>query len=83
MPNIAPITFPIIGTAEKLNILILNFPTDATTCTTYYELTTSDGKKLVDGNYILTPEEYSNWGDDNTYIDNIIANYLGVEIIIE
>lgn len=81
MPNIKPLTFPIIGIAEKLNILILNFQTDATTCTTYYELTTLEGKKLAEGNYTLTPEEYDAWGDDNSYIDNIVASQIGVEII--
>lgn len=39
MAKIQPVVFPLnAGTATELSVLILNFPTDATTCTTYYEL---------------------------------------------
>lgn len=81
MPKIQPVIFPILGTATELSVLILNFNTDATTCTTYYEVKTEDGKICVNGNYTLTPEEFSQWGADNSYIDDIIANYLGLTII--
>ena len=81
MANIQPITFPIIGEATTLNVLVLNFATDATTCTTYYQLMTEDGKKCAEGNYTLTEQEFADWGEDNAYIDNIVANQLGVIII--
>lgn len=81
MANIQPITFPIIGEATTLNVLVLNFATDATTCTTYYQLMTEDGKKCAEGNYTLTEQEFEDWGEDNAYIDNIVANQIGVIII--
>jgi len=81
MPNIQPITFPIIGQATKLNVLVLNFATDAVTCTTYYQVTTEEGKTCTEGNYTLTEEEYAAWGEDNAYIDNLVATYLGLTII--
>lgn len=81
MAQIQPITFPIIGTATQLNVLVLNFATDATTCTTYYQLMTEDGKQCAQGNYTLTESEFTAWGDDNSYIDNIIANQIGVTIV--
>lgn len=81
MANIQPITFPIIGDATTLNVLVLNFATDATTCTTYYQLMTDEGKKCAEGNYTLTEEEFTDWGEDNAYIDNLIANHIGVTII--
>ena len=81
MPTIQPLTFPIIGDAVQLTILILNFTTDAVTCTTYYKLTTVDDKMCLEGNYTLTEQEYNDWGEDNSYIDQIIANLLGVTII--
>lgn len=81
MPAIQPVVFPIIGTATQLNVLVLNFATDATTCTTYYQLTTAEGAQCAQGNYTLTEAEFAAWSDDNTYIDNLIANHIGVTII--
>lgn len=81
MANIQSITFPIIGEATTLNVLVLNFATDATTCTTYYQLMTEEGKKCAEGNYTLTEQEFADWGEDNAYIDNIVANQIGVIII--
>jgi hypothetical protein len=81
MTNIQPIVFPLIGTGTKLNVLILNFETSAISCNTYYQILTEEGKMCVDGNYQLTEQEFDNWGRDNSYIDEIIANNLGITII--
>lgn len=81
MTNINPVVFPILGTATKLQVTVLNFATNAETCSTYYALLTEDDKRITEGNYLLTKEEFSNWGTDNSYIDAVVAAYLGVEII--
>lgn len=81
MANIQPITFPIIGDATKLNVLVLNFTTDATTCTLYYQLITEDDRQCAHGNYILTEAEFAAWGEDNAYIDNLIAVHLGITLL--
>ena len=83
MTKIEPVIFPIIGTATKLSVLILNFLTSASTATTYYQLLTDDGVQCLQGNYQLTDQEFAAWGQDNSYIDDIVANYLGVVIINE
>lgn len=83
MAKIEPVVFPILGTATQLNVLVLNFATDATTCTTYYQLMTDDGKQCAQGNYTLTEAEYAAWGEDNAYIDGVVANHIGVTIVVE
>lgn len=83
MAQIQPLTFPIVGEATTMNIVVLNFTTDATTCTTYFELLTDEGKQCTNGNYTLTEEEFAAWGDDNAYIDNLIAGKLGVTIVTD
>jgi hypothetical protein len=84
MTRIEPIIFPITGTATKLSVLVLNFLTDAVTATTYYQLLTDDGVQCLQGNYQLTEEEFAAWGQDNSYIDDIVASHLpGVVIINE
>jgi hypothetical protein len=82
MIQIQPITFPLNqGTATQMSVLILNFETRATSCTTYYELLTEEGKVLSNGNYTLTEEEFAQWGTDNSFVEQCVANYLGVTIL--
>lgn len=82
MAKIQPITFPLnAGTATEMSVLILNFETSATTCTTYYELKTDEGKVLSNGNYTLTEEEFSAWGEDNAWVEQCVANAIGVTIL--
>ena len=86
MAKIQPIVFPLnAGTATEMTVLILNFPTDATTCTTYYELKseateTVPSKVLSNGNYTLTDAEFAAWGEDNTWVETCVANAIGVVI---
>jgi hypothetical protein len=82
MAKIQPITFPLnAGTATEMSVLILNFATSATTCTTYYELKTEEGTVLSNGNYTLTEEEFAEWGTDNTWVETCVANAIGVVIV--
>lgn len=81
MALIQPVNFPIVGTAVELKVLILNFSTSATTCTTYYQLLTAEGKQCIDGNYTLTDEQFADWGYDNTVVDYYVADAIGVTII--
>lgn len=81
MAKIQPITFPLNqGTATEMSVLIHNHFTDATTCTTYYELKSEDGAVLTNGNYTLTEEEFAAWGEDNTWVNQCVANAIGVVI---
>ena len=45
----------------------------------FYNFRDQDGNPFRSGNYQLTEEELSNWGTDDTYIENIILNKLGLE----
>jgi len=79
---IEPVVFPLNqGTATRMSVLVLNFETTATTCQTYYELLTEDGKKLQDGNYTLTEEQFASWGQDNNVVNEYVAEAIGVTII--
>jgi hypothetical protein len=79
---IEPVVFPLNeGTATRLTVLVLNFPTDATTATTYYQLLTEEGVQLRQGNYTLTEEEFANWGTDNNVVNQYVADAIGVVLI--
>jgi len=87
MAKIQPVIFPLNqGTATEMSVLILNFETSATTCTTYYELKSEateevPSKVLSNGNYTLTEDEFAAWGTDNEYVAECVANAIGVTII--
>lgn len=79
---IEPVVFPLNqGTATFMTVLVLNFPTDAVTATTYWQLLTDTGAQLAQGNYTLTEEEFATWGTDNSVVNEYVANAIGVVII--
>jgi predicted secreted protein len=79
---IKPIPYPLNeGTATRLSVLVLNFATDATTATTYWQLLTEEGKVLAQDNYTLTEEQFLTWGVDNSVVNEYVAEYLGVVIL--
>lgn len=81
MAQIQPVTFPIVGEAVKLEVTVGSFKTDATSTTTYYELNKEDGTNCIKGNYQLTTEQFAAWGQDNTVVEQYVADHLGVTII--
>ena len=81
MAQIQSINFPFIGEAKQLKVLILNFPTDANTCTTYNELLTEEGVMCANWNYTLTDAEFKNWGNDNTWVEQCVANDKNITIL--
>ena len=81
MIQIQPITFPIKGTATQMSVLVLNFDTNATTATTYWQLFTEDGTQVADGNYTMTEEQFATWGTDNNVVNEYVADAIGVIII--
>ena len=79
---IQPVDFPLNqGTATRMTVLVLNFATDATTATTYWQLLTEEGKQLSQGNYTLTEEQFLAWGFDNNVVNEYVAEAIGVVII--
>jgi hypothetical protein len=81
MAQIQPIDFPFTGEATILKVLILNFETTATTCTTYNQLLTEEGVVCTEWNYTLTDAEFAAWGEDNTWVENCVAKDKGIIIL--
>jgi hypothetical protein len=64
-----------------MTVLVLNFSTEATTCQTYWQLLTDEGKQLAQGNYTLTEEQFAAWGQDNNYVNECVAEAIEVTIL--
>lgn len=95
MAKITPVEFPLNeGTANVLFVKSLEFESTATNCTLYYELRQVSEfsaeenvpplvKTLRVGNVHMTEEAFAAWGQDNSYLDDYVADYLGVTIVSE
>jgi len=79
MIQLKPSSIGILGTITQIDVLVLPFQTNATTCSTYYKLCDADGKQLAEGNIALTEEQFANWGTDNSYVSDIVIAELGLE----
>jgi len=63
----------------QLLVRILPFETNSITCSTYYEVQDESGGVLANGNYQLTEEEFSLWGEDMIYIEELLLSYLNLK----
>lgn len=81
MIQIQPLNIPTKGTATQMSVLVLNFATNATTATTYWQLYDENGTGLLDGNYTMTEEQFATWGTDNNVVNEYVADAIGVTII--
>jgi hypothetical protein len=75
------LVIPTKGTATELYVQANSFASDAITATLYWQLRSTEGLSLLDGNYTMTPEQFASWGEDNSYLNTIVADAIGVEII--
>ena len=82
--KIIPVTigFPLME-ATELKVTIGSFPTDAITCMVNYMIYSVENIIISSGSIQLTEEEFTAWGQDNTYIENIVLERLGLERLIE
>jgi hypothetical protein len=83
MAKIQPVEFPIVGTATDLVVTVLTFKTSDVSASTYYQLFTEEGEQCLAGNYQMTEEQFAAWGQDNSIVDDYVAEYLGVTIVSE
>lgn len=83
MAQIQPVTFPIVGEAVTLEVTVAAFKTNATVAGTCYELKKADGTNVIVGNYQMTEEQFAAWGQDNSVVEEYVADALGLTIITE
>lgn len=70
-----------LPTKEGVNLLvrILSFETTSVTAQLYWEVQDLECNMLANENIQLSEEQYCNWGDDNTYLEDIVLKELGIE----
>lgn len=82
MAKVQPVEIPFEGVGTTLEVTVLPFKTDAVTASTYNKLMTDEGKEVIPSwNYQLTEEQFAAWGQDNSVVDNYVAEDKGLVII--
>lgn len=84
--NPIPVGYP-AKQANGITIRVMPFQTNAVDCSTYYQLVniTIDEEEqeiitnLADGNSPITEEQFTLWGEDNAYIEDIVLTNLSLE----
>jgi hypothetical protein len=69
-------------TANHIIVKIEAFYTNAKTASAFYSIQNKEFEELLSGTYEMTEEEYDGWEGDNTYVEDIVLKYLGLERIV-
>jgi len=93
MAKITPVEFPLNqGTANNLYVKSLGFGAEDTSCVLYYELqeisqnvelTSTSVNVIKVGNVNMAEEAFAAWGQDNSYLNEYVADIIGVTLVSE
>jgi hypothetical protein len=82
MAKIQPINVPHVGVGTTLEVTVLPFKTSDVTAQTYNRILSDEGVEVVPGwNYTLSEDEYADWGEDNSVVDDYVATAKGLVIV--
>lgn len=76
--KINPVTIGIEKVADSISVSVMTFKTTDKTCQLYFELFDESKINIDRGNLQLTEEEFSLWGDNNTYIEDLALTKLNL-----
>ena len=65
--------------ANHIIVRVEAFYTNAVTASAFYSVQNKDYEELLSGTYEMTEEEYNGWEGDNTYVEDVVLNYLGLK----
>ena len=74
--KINPIQIGINKIADSISVTVLPFKTTDKTCSLYYAVFDDKKKRIDEGNLSLTEQEFSGWGDNNIYIEDLALSKL-------
>jgi hypothetical protein len=84
MAQVQPVEIPFEGVGTTLEVTLLPFKTDAVSASTYNRLLTDEGKEVIPSwSYQLTEEQFAAWGQDNSVVDDYVAQDKGLTIIAD
>lgn len=76
--KIKPIQIGINKTADSISVTVLSFKSNAKYCSVYYEVYSTDKKRIDEGNLHLSESEFKAWKNSSTYLDDLVLAKLGL-----
>ena len=82
MPNVVEVvdkevSLPYLVSSFEMNLYILTLGVSAVVMVNTYD---KEGRQLYNKQFIIEGSEYDAWGTDDSYIKDLIASKLGLEI---
>jgi hypothetical protein len=74
--KIQPIKTVFNGELAELKIRVNGFDIEDGKCILTWIFLDKEGSEVKSGNYILTQEEYDNWGSENNYLFTVFCEYF-------
>mgnify|MGYP003657404014 CR=1 FL=1 len=74
--KINTVTIGIDKVADSVSVRVISFETSDKTCKLYYRIFNDCKNQIDEGNLDLNEKEFSLWGKDNLYIENLALSKL-------
>jgi len=71
------ILLPYLVSSFDMNVIVVQLNVQATVIVNTFD---SNRNKLYDKQIIIEGEDYTNWGNDDDYLKNLVASKLGLQI---
>lgn len=76
--KIQPVTIGIEKVADSISVSVMTFKTTDKICQLYFELFDEAKVNIDRGNLQLTEDEFTQWGDNNKYIEDLALTKLNL-----
>jgi hypothetical protein len=79
--KIEPVSFGVLGDAEYIKVTVSTFNAADTECNLIYNYLDSKNTILYTSTISLKEDDFINWGSDNMYLVEFVANKLNLTLI--
>jgi hypothetical protein len=81
--EIQPVIVPTKGTGTQFFLQSGNFPMFPTNVSFYWQVQTTEGTTVLDGNLYMDEQTYNGWSNDDNYAIDWALNELGLQRLVQ
>lgn len=80
--EIQPVVVPTKGTGTQFNLNSLKFPMFPTSVPFLWQVLTTEGVTVLEGNLYMDEQTYSGWSNDDNYAIDWALNEIGLQRLV-